>query len=117
MPKILFTGKVSHDLKFDKAIEKLPKECGSFLAPYSKGFVTGDDGKPREPKEGESTDILFCGSAYSPIRFATRMQCFYLDWNDYAKEWERGPIIEKFDMSSSMKTFLKFVKQLQKIKT
>lgn len=33
VPKILFTGRQSHDLKFTKAVESLPQECSSFLAP------------------------------------------------------------------------------------
>lgn len=98
VPKVLFRGKKSHDLKFKKALATLPEECsrhhigGEFFVPSPNKIVE---------MSVESTKKLviypWIAGTFAmedfPTDFETRLSCFYLDWNDEKNKWRTSPSV------------------------
>ena len=96
VPIQFFTGKKSHDIKFEKALSTLPTECTNFEAEIihltsdneTKPLDVGPRGKvvssPKGLSEIFSVDNL-------PIDFDTRMNCFFLDWDAQKNKWMSPP--------------------------
>jgi AbiV family abortive infection protein len=92
----LFKGKKSHDLKFKKALSTLPPECTS----YEAGVVRSVPHNETQTLEvGVKEKIVAIPSALTGIfsvgdlavDFETRMNCFYLDWDDLQNKWKSPP--------------------------
>lgn len=116
IPTVLFTGKKSHDLKFNKALSSLPKECIYFDAGIpltnspsltkSKTHEVGSHGQSLSVPKGTSGtfsigDIL--------IDFETRMNCFYLDWDIEKNNWKSPPKVLPDKLMKSISEFENFV--------
>lgn len=118
VPSFLFTGKKSHDLKFKAAFSVLPKECTQYdektnfakfdnftqkenYAVHHKG---GSKVIPKDKTEKFSIlDIL--------IDFKTRMNCFYLDWDEQNNNWKPPPKISPKLLIKSISEFETFLNE------
>jgi AbiV family abortive infection protein len=116
VPSILFTGKKSHDLKFNKALSILPKECSYFDAGVtftnspnlnkSKTHEVGSNGESAGiPKATPGTSSI--GDISSD--FETRMNCFYLDWDKEKNNWKSPPKVLAQKLAESISEFENFV--------
>lgn len=115
VPIVFFTGKKSHDLKFKKALSTLPKQCIEFEAGLAistpnltktENFKVGSHGESASVSAGTTgtfsvSDIL--------IDFETRMNCFYLDWDDQQKKWKKSPKVLPEVLIKSINEFEDFV--------
>lgn len=88
VPTVIFLGKNSHDLNFDKAMSILPKEYVNFEMGGTKGASA-------------IRDIL--------IDFQTRMNCFYLDWDKEKNNWKSPPKVLPVLLEKSISEFESFV--------
>jgi AbiV family abortive infection protein len=110
IPKAIFSGKYVHNLKFKKAIERLPPECkdirvGTYL-PFPSGIPTnvqlGMKG-PHVPVPA-NVDGNFFGLYTANVDM--RMSCFFVDWDDTQRRWVfkmKGE--KKEELESALNTF------------
>ena len=120
IPKNIFVGGKSHKIKFEKALQKLPKEC--ILPEYgievNTNFSTEDITIPLNPQgdeitiAGGITGTFSIGETDNPIDLITRMGCFYLDWNDGKKVWKSKPKVLEDGMKDSITKLGLIVKQI-----
>jgi len=88
----------SHEVKFRKAVEKLPTECVNpvYGVELSNNTSTDTVKIPVTPKGDEvvlspaSTGAFMIVGNF-PIDILTRMSCFFLDWDDSKKKWKNKP--------------------------
>lgn len=112
VPKILFKGKTSHDLKFKKALSTLPSECTHYHVgktvsiPYPKTKVEEMDIGARTEK---MTITAWTSGTFSiggfPTDFETRMSCFYLDWNETKNRWNNLPSVMTDELVKAIMIF------------
>jgi len=96
VPIQFFTGKKSHDIKFEKALSTLPKECTNFEAGIIR-LTSENETKTLDVGSKEEivsipkglTGVFSAGDL--PIDFETRMNCFYLDWDHQKNKWRSPP--------------------------
>jgi len=117
VPRFVFSGKKSHNLKFEKALKNLPSNCKKF---FELKFVNTPIYEDKTLQVGphntnytfdHGTKIYTIGDFL--VDFETRMYCFYLDWNNSGKSWK---IITNVHAESLQKTVINFRKHIQKIK-
>lgn len=98
--KDLFTGRESHNLKFDKALENLPIEC-KYAVPGIR-ISSNTNSKPKKivlTPRGDSVTIppgstgTVSMAGTFPTNFDMRMSCFYVDWDDKKQSWKYRPHI------------------------
>lgn len=88
----------SHEMKFRKAVEKLPMECVNPVYGVEISNNTSPD-IVRIPVTPKGHEVAFApattGTAMivgdAPIDLLTRMSCFFLDWDDSKKKWKNKP--------------------------
>lgn len=105
VPKEVFFGKKSPDLKFKKAISDLPLDCYSVRSAQthlSKNRMneTNVNNMTKTPTHTE----LFSAEGFT-ADFETRMSCFYLDWNDDKKRWNQISHIANDDLLKAITVF------------
>jgi AbiV family abortive infection protein len=114
VPSILFTGKRSHDLKFNKALSILPKECSCFDAGVT---FTNPPNESQTHEDGSNSDSAGIpkGTAGTSsvadilIDFETRMSCFYLDWDEEKNNWKSPPKVLAEKLTESISEFENYV--------
>lgn len=119
IPKNIFSGRESHNIKFKKALEKLPTEC--ILPQYGIEVHTNmspeDIVIPVNP-HGESITIgggltgTFSIETDNPIDLVTRMGCFYLDWDNTNNTWKAKPKVLDEGMIKSITKLGLITKQI-----
>lgn len=112
VPQIFFRGKKSHDIKFKKALSVLPIECIhydiglEFSIPHfeskPKRIEVGPKGETIHIPGGQ-TGIFSVGGL--PVDFETRMNCFYLDWDEQRNKWKNEPKILSDELRKSIIAF------------
>lgn len=116
VPTVLFTGKKSHDHKFNKALSSLPKECTYFDSgvaltnspSLTKSKPWGVDAHGESLSSPKATTETFSMGDIL-IDFETRMNCFCLDWDDEKNSWKSPPKALPDKLLKSISEFENFV--------
>lgn len=106
--KAIFSGKDSHDKKFNIAFSALPKECSSFLSElkYVTPLLNSDSKDKGIEISDTATETV---SAAMPSYLQARMSCFCLDWNGKIEKWKLSP---KVSGDLLLESILAFEKQV-----
>ncbi len=116
IPTNLFRGKESHDLKFKKALDRLPMEC-KYAIPgiriksnsYSKTkeFIVTPKGDSISIAPGITGTFTTIGTF--PTDFEMRMSCFYVDWDVTRDYWKYRPKIISESIITGITKFRKII--------
>lgn len=113
IPKELFIGRNSHNLKFKRALETLPEECSSVAKPVSYELTTTKDGKKKIAGPDDEVTELVCGGTFVHVDFNTRMDCFYVDWDEVNNCWKNPSHVMPFHLHPAIKKFQDVVVKLK----
>lgn len=118
VPRDIFVGKDSHDLKFKKALSKLPNSCKYFEekkfvnTPISEDFTL--DVGPHDTFYTFDLGTKIYNLGDFPLDFAARMYCFYVDWNNHMKSWKIGPHVSENKLMNSIRKFIQHIGSQEK---
>ncbi len=109
VPHSLFHGKRSHQIKFEEAIKVLPTECTNLGLGVR---IEASSGMTRTYKvAGEDWISVMAGTTGlfstigSTVNFDVRMETFYVDWDDSAKEWRPGITPDPKELKRAIRAF------------
>ena len=113
VPKKWFSGKQSHDIKFARALKELPKKCTSYVGEISLHYTDDSEGNLIPAGEDDEITNLWCGGADFVLDFKSRMDCFYVSWNDEMKNWSTRPELFASKLPEALTTFLDHVTKIK----
>lgn len=121
VPRDLFKGKKSHDIKFKKALDNLPIEVKYAIPGITiKSNTSLESKKITLTSRGDSVTLppgltgKFSMIGTFPTNFDMRMSCFYLDWEDTKKTWKYKPYILSDSISRGVWKFKKEIYKFEK---
>jgi AbiV family abortive infection protein len=113
IPRAIFKGKESHELKFSKAMEKLPPDCKKIFVGRR---VVLPSGRPMTLRLGKSGPYVTVppdtsGNFFAEYaaNFDVRMNCFYADWDEKEEKWMFNMKVRREDLQKAMSSFKKHI--------